>query len=195
MHLSLIRTLSKPLWLALLAVSASSITHLTMPAAQAQIPTSGSLTAEVTGLQNANGQVCFSLFNSGEGFPNNPEAMIATQCVSAASTTTPTTPTKNAESGSLIESTTESTTENATESPAAALSVTFADLELGTYAVSVLHDENADNQLNTGNFGIPAEGFGFSQNPAIQASAPDFSEAAVVVAGPNSTTEIELVYY
>jgi uncharacterized protein (DUF2141 family) len=187
MHLPFnIHTLYKPLWLPLLALSASVIS----PAAQAQIPSSGSLTAEVTGLKNTNGQVCFSLFNSGEGFPNNPEAMVATQCVSAA-----TTPTKTTESGSLERESSETMTESTTESPTVAFSVTFANLELGTYAVSVLHDENGDNQLNTGSFGIPTEGFGFSQNPVIQAGAPEFSEAAVVVAGPSSTTEIELVYY
>lgn len=142
--------------------------------ALAQVPTSGSLTVAVTGLKNANGQVCFSLFDRGEGFPDNAEAIVATQCVAAM-------------------------TAGQTESPAAGdiapLSVTFDDLEFGAYAVSVIHDENEDNQLNTGTFGIPTEGFGFSQNPAIQLSAPDFSEAAIVVAGRSSSAQIELVYY
>ncbi|NJM99466.1 MAG: DUF2141 domain-containing protein [Phormidesmis sp. RL_2_1] len=71
----------------------------------------------------------------------------------------------------------------------------FEGLEPGTYAVSVLHDENGDNQLDTGMFGIPAEGFGFSGNPAIQMRAPEFSEAAVVVFGNKTTTEIDLIYY
>lgn len=178
MHLSTnihtlnIRTLIKPLGLSLLALSASFI----QPAAQAQIPASGSLTAEVTGLKNASGQVCFSLFNRSEGFPNDPEAMVATQCVSA------------------MDETTEATATVTPESPTV-FSVTFAELALGTYAVSVLHDENQDNQLNTGSFGIPTEGFGFSKNPTIQTGAPDFSEAAVIVTGPNSKTEIELIYF
>ena len=77
----------------------------------------------------------------------------------------------------------------------AVLAVTFPDIAPGTYAVSVLHDENADGELNTGNFGIPLEGFGFSQNPEIRTAAPEFSEAAIVVVGRETTTQVELIYY
>ncbi|MGB3297823.1 MAG: DUF2141 domain-containing protein [Phormidesmis sp.] len=140
--------------------------HVPANRAQAQIPTRGSLTAEVTGLKTADGQVCFSLFNSGMGFPNNREAIVETKCVAAT-----------------------------VAEPDMPASVTFEDLSLGTYAVSVIHDENEDGKLNVGGFGIPKEGFGFSQNPVIQIKAPDFSEAAVVVVGPDTTTQIELIYY
>ncbi|MEM9092817.1 MAG: DUF2141 domain-containing protein [Cyanobacteria bacterium P01_F01_bin.53] len=77
----------------------------------------------------------------------------------------------------------------------AVLAVTFPDIAPGTYAVSVLHDKNADGELNTGNFGIPLEGFGFSQNPEIRTAAPEFSEAAIVVVGRETTTQVELIYY
>jgi uncharacterized protein (DUF2141 family) len=190
-------TLIKPLGLSLLALSASLIpANLIQPAAIAQIPASGSLTAEVTGLKNASGQVCFSLFNRSEGFPNDPEAMVATQCVSAtpseeiAPSLETTEITETAETAETAE-----TTAAVTPASPTVFSVTFAELALGTYAVSVLHDENQDNQLNTGSFGIPTEGFGFSKNPTIQTGAPDFNEAAVIVTGPNSKTEIELIYF
>ncbi|KPQ36797.1 MAG: hypothetical protein HLUCCA11_04725 [Phormidesmis priestleyi Ana] len=146
------------LLLALLSLSAAG-------SAQAQLPSTGRLRAEVGELKNTNGQVCFSLFKNGNGFPNNAEAILETQCVAANTLTT------------------------------ASISVSFEGLALGTYAVSVIHDENEDGELNTGNFGIPTEGFGFSQNPAIQMRAPDFSEAAVGVVGPDSVTQVELVYY
>lgn len=77
----------------------------------------------------------------------------------------------------------------------AVLAITFTAIAPGTYAVSVLHDENEDGQLNTGTFGIPTEGFGFSQNPDIRTGAPDFSEAAIVVVGTKATTQVELIYY
>jgi uncharacterized protein (DUF2141 family) len=137
---------------------------------QAQLPTNSSLTVAVTGLRNTEGQVCFSLHASGNGFPEDKNSVLAKQCVAAATVAT-----ANSE---------------ATEQ----LTVSFADLESGTYAVSVLHDENGDDQINTGTFGVPLEGFGFSRNPAITTRAPSFSEAAVFVVG-DTATQVGLIYY
>ena len=36
----------------------------------------------------------------------------------------------------------------------------------GTYAIAVVHDENANNRMDMALF-LPKEGFGFSRNPAI----------------------------
>ncbi|MBD2326488.1 DUF2141 domain-containing protein [Alkalinema sp. FACHB-956] len=72
--------------------------------------------------------------------------------------------------------------------------ITFSNLRAGSYAVAVLHDANSDNQLNRNALGIPTEGFGFSRNPAIRAGAPKFSEAAVVVAGPNTSLQVQMKY-
>lgn len=74
------------------------------------------------------------------------------------------------------------------------LQVTFPNLRPGTYAVAVLHDANADNRMNRNAFGIPTEGFGFSRNPAIVTGAPKFSEAAVIVAGPDTVLQIRMNY-
>lgn len=49
--------------------------------------------------------------------------------------------------------------------------VTFEALPAGTYAVLVLHDENANGKLDT-MLGIPKEGFGFSGNPKIRMGPP-----------------------
>ncbi len=46
--------------------------------------------------------------------------------------------------------------------------VSLGPLKSGRYAMSLLHDENADQKLNTGLFGIPREGVGFSRNPRIR---------------------------
>lgn len=49
--------------------------------------------------------------------------------------------------------------------------VTFEGLPVGTYAVLVLHDENANGKLDK-TLGIPREGFGFSGNPKIRMGPP-----------------------
>jgi uncharacterized protein (DUF2141 family) len=48
----------------------------------------------------------------------------------------------------------------------------------GTYAISVFHDENGNKELDTNFFGIPKEGFGFSNNPKIGFSKPTFEECS-----------------
>ena len=45
----------------------------------------------------------------------------------------------------------------------------------GAYAVSVLHDENRNGELETF-LGIPREGFGFSRNPRVRFRAPGFEQ-------------------
>jgi uncharacterized protein (DUF2141 family) len=79
-----------------------------------------------------------------------------------------------------------------TETP---LTINFDNLKAGSYAVAVFHDQNNDRILNTNTFGIPKEGFGFSRNPEIRTGAPKFSEAAFLVAGPNTNIQIQLKYF
>ncbi len=52
----------------------------------------------------------------------------------------------------------------------------------GTYAVSLIHDENGNGKLDT-TLGMPREGFGFSRNPAIGFGPPKFKSAAFAVQG------------
>lgn len=51
----------------------------------------------------------------------------------------------------------------------------------GEYALSVIHDENSNNKLDTNFLGIPKEAFGFSNNPTIFMGPPDFEEASFKV--------------
>lgn len=119
------------------------------------------LTAEVGGLRNRNGQLCFSIFSNGQGFPTNGDNAVQNKCVKITS---------------------------------APMKVTFKSLSSGNYAIAVLHDENNDRQANRNFLGLPTEGFGFSRNPMIVASPPKFDDAAVSVAGQNTTTQIQLKY-
>lgn len=74
------------------------------------------------------------------------------------------------------------------------VTVTFRNLTAGTYAVSVIHDANNDGTINQGALGIPTEGFGFSRNPQVRTGPPRFGDAAIFIAGPNTTAQIRLQY-
>ena len=58
------------------------------------------------------------------------------------------------------------------------ITVSFPDIPAGRYAVQVSHDENNNNKLDRGLFGIPKEGFGFSNDAKIRMAPPKFDEAA-----------------
>ena len=72
--------------------------------------------------------------------------------------------------------------------------LTFKNLKPGTYAVALIHDANGDGILNSNSFGIPTEGFGFSNNPLVLTGPPKFKDSAVFLAGPNTDIEIKLQY-
>ncbi|MEM8615123.1 MAG: DUF2141 domain-containing protein [Cyanobacteria bacterium P01_H01_bin.105] len=75
------------------------------------------------------------------------------------------------------------------------LVATFEDLTPGSYAVSVFHDANSDNEFNRNFVGMPTEGFGFSRNPRALTGPPEFGDAVVLVAGAETRIEVELSYF
>ena len=74
------------------------------------------------------------------------------------------------------------------------LTVTFDDLAFGNYAIALYHDSNGDGQFNRGTFGIPVEGFGFSNNPAIRMGPAEFEEAMFLWAGARTAITIQMQY-
>lgn len=72
--------------------------------------------------------------------------------------------------------------------------ITLRGLKPGVYAITVLHDENENNRMDTGNFGIPKEGFGFSRNPAIRFRAPTFEETKIEIKPGSDKISIKLNY-
>lgn len=64
----------------------------------------------------------------------------------------------------------------------------------GRYGVVVIHDENSNMKLDRDFFGIPKEGFGFSNNPRVAVSAPSFQAATVAVGCPSTQVNIRLIY-
>lgn len=64
----------------------------------------------------------------------------------------------------------------------------------GRYALAVLHDENSNHKLDRNIVGWPKEGFGFSNNPKVNLSAPAFDAAAMQVSCPVTEITVHLIY-
>jgi uncharacterized protein (DUF2141 family) len=63
----------------------------------------------------------------------------------------------------------------------------FPDLPAGTYALSLVHDENDNGRLDTNWIGIPAEGVGASNNAKGSFGPPSFEAAKFQHAPPQPT--------
>jgi uncharacterized protein (DUF2141 family) len=72
-------------------------------------------------------------------------------------------------------------------------SVKFGGMAEGTYAVALLHDENANDKMDMAVF-LPKEGFGFSRNPAVVTGPPKFKSAAFAVESDNSRQMVKMKY-
>lgn len=64
----------------------------------------------------------------------------------------------------------------------------FMDIAPGTYAVSVFHDANNNNEFDTNFLGIPKEGYGASRNNLPFAAAPGFKENSLEIKNNTITT-------
>ncbi|WP_051378914.1 DUF2141 domain-containing protein [Derxia gummosa] len=71
-------------------------------------------------------------------------------------------------------------------------SVTFRNLAPGNYAVAVYHDENDNEKLDKGMFGIPKEPYGFSNDARGRAGPPDFRDARIALGDPAATVLVHL---
>lgn len=56
------------------------------------------------------------------------------------------------------------------------ITVTFKNVEPGTYAIMALHDENKNNQMDFEDDGLPKESYGMSNNP-MSYGPPQFATA------------------
>ena len=70
--------------------------------------------------------------------------------------------------------------------------ITITDLPKGEYAISMFHDENSDNKMNTNFIGIPKEPYGFSNNVKPKMSAPKYKECKFNFSD-DKTLEIKLI--
>ncbi len=71
----------------------------------------------------------------------------------------------------------------------------WAGLEPGTYAVAAIHDEDGDERLGRGLFGVPKEGFGVSNDPPVRLGLPRYEEAAFELQPPGRELQVSMRYF
>lgn len=64
----------------------------------------------------------------------------------------------------------------------------------GVYALALYHDENANTKFDRSGIGLPAEGYGFSNNPATLAGLPSFRSVRLNVPRAGLTTRVHMKY-
>lgn len=64
----------------------------------------------------------------------------------------------------------------------------------GIYALAIYHDENGNQSFDRTGLGLPAEGYGFTNNPATLAGLPRFSSVRLAIPRTNMTTRITMKY-
>ena len=65
---------------------------------------------------------------------------------------------------------------------------------VGTYGLAVYHDEDANRKFNRTMFGLPAEGYGFSNNPSTFLGLPAFDSVRMQVPRSETETSVRLKY-
>ena len=74
------------------------------------------------------------------------------------------------------------------------VTIVIENIAAGKYAVSLYHDENDNNKLDTGSYGIPVEKYGFSNNAKGKMGPPDFQDCMFTVE-EDSEINITLQHY
>lgn len=129
----------------------------------------GSVTVQVSGLQSREGNLCFKLFNGAQGFPNQNNSAVQRECVAIADN-------------------------QSADTADAPFSFSFNNLAYGTYAIAIYHDRNGDQQLNRGLFGMPTEGYGFSNDAPATTGPAKYKDALFLLAGSNTSVPIQMHY-
>ncbi|MEN2399267.1 DUF2141 domain-containing protein [Flavobacterium sp. MC2016-06] len=73
------------------------------------------------------------------------------------------------------------------------MTINFA-LEPGVYGITLIDDENRDNELNKNIIGIPKEGFGFSNFFMSKMKKPDFEDFKVDLRNKENKISIQVKY-
>jgi len=71
--------------------------------------------------------------------------------------------------------------------------IRFSGFVPGRYAVTLIHDENANRRLDMF-LGIPREGFGFSRNPVVRFGAPRFSQVDIALDAGFTRATVRMQY-
>lgn len=75
------------------------------------------------------------------------------------------------------------------------LNASISDVPYGTYAISILHDENENGKMDKNFLGIPREGCAFSNNVKPVLKSPSFEEATFRFNTEILTLELNMIYF
>lgn len=74
------------------------------------------------------------------------------------------------------------------------MKIVFENVKAGSYAISAIHDENENGELDSNFFGMPKEGFGFGNDAIGSFGPPSFEKATVTVPKQNISFAVSLRY-
>ncbi len=74
------------------------------------------------------------------------------------------------------------------------VSFTFTDVEPGSYAIALLHDENDNGKADRALGMMPKEGFGFSRDAKVRMGPPKFDDAVFEFDGTDAQLTIRMRY-
>lgn len=74
------------------------------------------------------------------------------------------------------------------------IKVIFDNVPQGVYALSIIHDENENEKLDSNFFGVPTEGFGFSNDAMGMFGPPAFDKASFTMTSEAKTLAVTLRY-
>lgn len=74
------------------------------------------------------------------------------------------------------------------------LVVVFDQVPAGTYAISIIHDENENGELDSNMVGMPKEGFGFSNDAMGMFGPPSFEKASLKLGTEPASVSIAMRY-
>lgn len=64
----------------------------------------------------------------------------------------------------------------------------------GVYAIAIYHDENGNQAFDRTGIGLPAEGYGFANNPSTLAGLPSFQSVRLEIPRSGLLTRVQLKY-
>jgi len=74
------------------------------------------------------------------------------------------------------------------------VTVIFENLKAGVYAISVVHDENENGEMDTNKLGIPREGYAFGNDALGKMGPPSFDQSKVEVEGGGVKQVLKMKY-
>ena len=77
--------------------------------------------------------------------------------------------------------------------PASKPQLRFTGFPPGDYALTVLHDENANDRMDKV-LGVPKEGFGFSRSPVVRFGPPRFEQVRIALAKASTSVTVRIQY-